>query len=76
MKDLVDLTIGFDAGALTAREYLDFAGELVRTGLVNSTGSYGRFVESLYNGGYLRSDGTLTEHGLNVYNAATEEGDE
>ena len=63
-KDLIELCMGFDDGTLTASEYLHFGAGLISSGLVNSTGSYQRFVGSLTEAGYLTTDGTFTEHAL------------
>jgi hypothetical protein len=41
---ITELAIGFDEGTLDLDELGEFADLLVRTGLVNSTGTYQRFV--------------------------------
>ena len=63
MTDLVTQTIAFDEGEMTTAEYLDFATALITTGLVNSTGSYGRFVYPLIEQGLILPDGTVTAKG-------------
>lgn len=54
MNELLDLTIKFDEGNLRdERELIRFAALLLHTGLVYSTGTYGRFVNDLIEAGYV-----------------------
>ena len=65
MTDLVTQVIAFDEGEMTTAEYLDFASALITSGLVNSTGSYQRFVYPLIERGFILPDGTITAEGHN-----------
>jgi hypothetical protein len=48
MDHILDLVIKFDTEGLdTDEEAIEFARLLVSTGLVNSTGTYGRFVRDV-----------------------------
>lgn len=67
MADMVSQVIAFDNGEMeSVSEFLEFAKALVDSGLVNSTGSYQRFVGDLVRAGYILPDGTMTEHGKAV----------
>ena len=66
MTDLVTQTIAFDEGEMTTAEYLDFATALIKSGLVNSTGTYGRFVADLVNGGLITPNGIITAKGHGI----------
>ena len=52
MFDIVTLTIKFDEGELEGDDVFRFAALLLFTGLVYSTGTYGRFVNDLIEGGH------------------------
>lgn len=52
MNELLDLSIRFDNGELTEREACRFAALLLITGMVNSTGTFGRFVNAMIDAGF------------------------
>jgi hypothetical protein len=52
MNELLDLAIRFDEGDLDEREAIRFAALLLHTGMVNSTGTFGRFVAGMIDGGF------------------------
>lgn len=62
MNELLDLTIAFDEGELDEDEEVRFAALLLLTGMVNSTGSYGRFVVGMIEAGF--GDAIATEMAL------------
>lgn len=66
MSEIVELVMGYDEGTLTKGGLIRCGKALVETGLVNSTGSYQRFVAMLIEGGYIEPDGTITEKGQDI----------
>lgn len=62
--NVVDLAIGFDEGSLTQAEYIRFASALVHSGLVNSTGTFQRFVQAMIDEGFIDTSGDLTVLGI------------
>lgn len=53
MNELLDLSIAFDEGTLDEREAVRFAALLLYTGMVNSTGTFGRFVSGMVEAGFV-----------------------
>lgn len=52
MNELLDLSIAFDEGTLDEREAIRFAALLLHTGMVYSTGRFGRFVNDMIEAGH------------------------
>lgn len=52
MNELLDLAIRFDEGALDETEAVRFAALLLFTGMVHSTGTFGRFVSDMIDSGH------------------------
>ncbi len=64
MSNLVGKIIAYEDGDLTDREVLELFSELVKTRQAYSLqGHYGRLALALIDGGYLETDGTITELG-------------
>lgn len=67
--NIVDLAIGFDEGSLSQAEYIQFASDLVHSGLVNSTGTFQRFVQNMIDAGFIDTSGDLTVLGVEYVEA-------
>lgn len=65
--NLIDSIMDYESGELDDRGTLELFAELVRTGQAwQLQGHYGRTAHALIQGGYLTTDGTLTERGREV----------
>lgn len=69
--DVVGSIIAFESGELDDAGVLKLFAELIRTGQAWSLqGTYGRSAATLIRGGYIDQDGSLTEAGQAIVDAA------